>query len=299
MPLTQQLLLDADPTAARVARRWVGDRLRELGRPELEESAQLGVSELVTNALLHAEPPVHLRLRGTVDHPRIEVLDTSTVTPQHPREDLEDAALATGGRGLEIVALFSRAWGSVVDADGKLMWFEPTAEEPEGGMLTGHHVVLDDLDDLLDEDETRIRIRLLGMPAREWADFRRMYTELRRELRLLAVAHPEDYPLAAELTALARRVEAQRRRATGLERLEDAIAEGADAVDLIYDVPAHAPQDMARLAELLVAATDFCREHRLLASAPTADHLALVRWYTGEFVRQAAGEAPRAYVTGA
>jgi len=44
------------------ARRWVADLCTKIGRPELSECAQLGVSELVTNALLHGEPPINVVL---------------------------------------------------------------------------------------------------------------------------------------------------------------------------------------------------------------------------------------------
>ena len=53
----------------------------EIDRAELVESASLGVSEVITNALLHAEQPVKVRLRGTLEHPRIEVRDGSKEPP--------------------------------------------------------------------------------------------------------------------------------------------------------------------------------------------------------------------------
>ena len=48
-----------------------------LGRDDLADAAQLGVSELVTNAILHADPPIAVRLGGTRSHPRVEVHDSS------------------------------------------------------------------------------------------------------------------------------------------------------------------------------------------------------------------------------
>ena len=48
------------------------------------ECAELGVSELVTNALLHGEPPIPVRVRGTAEHPRIEVRDSSVEAPILP-----------------------------------------------------------------------------------------------------------------------------------------------------------------------------------------------------------------------
>lgn len=293
MPLSQQLELDPDPSAARTARAWVIELLGRLGRDDLAESAELGVSELVTNALLHAEPPVHLRLRGTREHPRIEVLDCSSALPASAGATGDEDQLGNGGRGLDLVALFSRAWGSVVDATGKLVWFEPTAEEPDGEPVPGHHVVTEDPADVEPEVAgERVTVQLLNFPAQEWAQFRQIYTELRRELRLLAIAHPGDYPLAVELTDAARTVDSHRTRSTGGSALERAIDDGVTHVDLTYEVPTACPDDMQRLGRLLRAAVAFCHDEKLLASAPTVEHLDLVEWYSDQFIRQAAGFAP-------
>lgn len=290
MPLSQQLELDPDPSAARTARAWVIELLARLGRDDLAESAELGVSELVTNALLHAEPPVRLRLRGTRDHPRIEVLDCSSSLPASAGATGGEDQLGNGGRGLDLVALFSRAWGSVVDSTGKLVWFEPTSAEPDGEPVVGHHVVNEDT--FATEPEVageRIAVQLLNFPVQEWAHFRAMYTELRRELRLLAITHPDDYPLATELTELARTVDGHRLHSTGLAKLEAAIEAGQTTADLTYEVPVTSVHDMPRLASLLREAVRFCHEQNLLASAPLEEHVELVVWYADQFVQQAAG----------
>ncbi len=61
-----------------------GRGLPDIGAPDLVECAELGVTELVTNALLHGEPPIHMWLRGTHEHPRVEVHDGSTEPPVLP-----------------------------------------------------------------------------------------------------------------------------------------------------------------------------------------------------------------------
>ena len=62
----------------------VSARLREIGRDDLVDNAELVVSELVTNALLHAGAPITVRVRGTRRHPRIEVADRSMSLPRLP-----------------------------------------------------------------------------------------------------------------------------------------------------------------------------------------------------------------------
>ena len=72
------------PRGAVQARRWVAGVCDEIGRPELRENAELALSEVVTNAILHGHPPVTVRLRGTRSHPRVEVRDASTDPPALP-----------------------------------------------------------------------------------------------------------------------------------------------------------------------------------------------------------------------
>lgn len=297
MPLSQQLTLDPDPASVRAARSWITEQLTRLGRAELADAAQLGVSELVTNALLHANPPVRLRLRGTRRHPRIEVFDRSPDADISPGGDFQAEDLFTGGRGLDLVALFSRAWGSIRDVDEKVVWFEPTDQEPDGDPPAGEHVALDEVAEDEGEGPDTVRVELRDFPAQEWAEFRLVYAELRRELRLLALTHAETYPLATELTEVARRIEGQRRRASGLSALDAAIAAGETRVDLTYHVARTSPPTMARMAELVDRAAEFCREEHLLASAPTPAQIRLQRWYACEFVRQAEGLPPTPWPT--
>ncbi len=306
MPLNKQPLpLTPEPQSVKKARQWVSDVLERLGRNDLVDSAELGVSELVTNAILHADPPISVRVRGTRDHPRVEVHDRS----QHPPEvnvDMadEEKLLSTIGRGLGIVALYSSTWGSDIRADGKTVWFEPASELRTDRDLSGNvFEFIRTADDGLagagegeDEDEARredwVTVRLLGMPVQLFAHFRQRYSELRRELRLLAVTHSEDYPVAKELSDLSVQIEQERQMASGAGQLDRAIAEGKVSTDLEYVVPPSTPESMTRLLEMLEKADEFCREQRLLVLAATPQQRELQRWYLTEFSRQAAGEPP-------
>lgn len=298
MPLNQEPFpLEPDPKAVRQAREWITDLLERLGREDLVDSAGLGVSELVTNALLHADPPFTVRLRGTRQHPRVEVHDHSHEPPEVNVEMTdEEHLLSTVGRGLGIVALYSSTWGSELAPDGKTVWFEPTTRLRTDGNLSGD---VFDLENVVDqrvqeagEPEELMTIRLLRMPVRVFAHFRTRYNELRRELRLLSLAHGADYPVARELSDLFLQVEQERRQAKGVSALDEAIEAGLDQVNLEYAVPATAPASMGRMLEMLEKADRFCREQRLLALAASPQQLDLQRWYLGEFVRQAAGESP-------
>ena len=85
MPLNKEPLpLSSDPQSAKAARVWVGDVLEELGRVDLIGAAELGVSELVTNAILHADPPTR-RSRSGSAAPGTTPGSRCTTTPRPPR----------------------------------------------------------------------------------------------------------------------------------------------------------------------------------------------------------------------
>ncbi|MFF3327365.1 SpoIIE family protein phosphatase [Streptomyces sp. NPDC002889] len=111
--------LPVDPVAAGRARELVAGRLRDWGLEELVFSTELIASELVTNAVRHAEGPLHLRLI----HDRTlvcEVADAGHTAP-HLRHSGEDDE---GGRGLFIVAQLVLRWGTRYSQWGKTIWTE-------------------------------------------------------------------------------------------------------------------------------------------------------------------------------
>lgn len=303
VPLNNEpLALEADPQSVQLARRWVSKVLQQLGREDLVDSAKLGVSELVTNAILHAEPPISVRVRGTRAHPRVEVRDHSSHAPAINAGMADDEnLLSTIGRGLGIVALYSGLWGSDVTRDGKTVWFEPSADLHENS-VPGNVVQLAQFVHVRrtpkKPPEPLVTVRLLNMPVQLFAQTRGRYYELTRELRLLALSHGSEYPVACDISDLFLRVEEQREHSVGIERLDEAIASGVHQVDLEYQVPAEAPATMERMLVLLEHADEFCRDQRLLALAASEQQTALQRWYLSEFARQGRGEQPRPWTGG-
>lgn len=112
--------LPADPASAGSARRFVRARLTEWGAPHLEYAASLLVTELVTNAVLHARSESVLSLAYDDGVLRAEVADSSLVGVQR-RRYARDAAT---GRGLLLVEAISTAWGTAATEEGKAVWFE-------------------------------------------------------------------------------------------------------------------------------------------------------------------------------
>lgn len=121
-------VLAARPASACVARRLVGEHLGEHGLGHLVEDVRLVVSELVTNALVHAATPVTLSVQGFEQSLVVTVRDGSPVRPVM----VDASGLEPGGRGLMIVDLLSLDWGVIGGpAGGKSVWASfATAQSP-------------------------------------------------------------------------------------------------------------------------------------------------------------------------
>jgi anti-sigma regulatory factor (Ser/Thr protein kinase) len=278
------------------ARRWVVRTCADIDRDDLRECAELGVSELVTNALLHGEPPIQVRVRGTAEHPRIEVRDSSREAPILPGDafDIEHSGdlLLTFGRGLSIVARSSDAWGAEIEDDGKVVWFAPASEFADGDGVPGVITGSDGSTSRRTPTRDRVRVEILGVPLRLYVEFQHHFRELRREVRLLALAHENDYPLAKSLSDLFGTLDRHLREGIGVEQIEAAIAANRSTTDLVVHMPRATARTLSRFVELLDLADDFCRQQRLLALARTAEQRRFQGWFLCEFVRQAEGEEP-------
>jgi hypothetical protein len=105
-----------------MARRVVVATTVGWGLAPLSADAELVVSELVTNALVHAPGTDSYRLT-LVERPRgvrLELADGSSITPVI-RELQDDRP---GGRGLRIVQAIAVAWGHDEDGGGKRVWVD-------------------------------------------------------------------------------------------------------------------------------------------------------------------------------
>jgi anti-sigma regulatory factor (Ser/Thr protein kinase) len=151
-PLRNSLQLGALPTAAPCARLHAKHLLWEWGLKAITDTAELLVSELVTNGVkavqaMEQRPPVWLQLSADNMRLLVEVWDGNT-RPPSPRE-LEDGVPALEderGRGLFLVATLSDRWSWYLTKEpmGKVVWCELDAQwsstAKEGG--TASHTLL-------------------------------------------------------------------------------------------------------------------------------------------------------------
>ncbi|MGW2747832.1 SpoIIE family protein phosphatase [Streptomyces sp. NPDC001450] len=109
------------PDAVMHARRFTARTLRRWNIEQVADAVLLVVSELVTNALVHTQGPVHVDLTLRGDRVRVCVNDSSPRAPAKPViVDWE----STGGRGLMLVEAMSESFGSMPVASGKQVWSE-------------------------------------------------------------------------------------------------------------------------------------------------------------------------------
>ena len=111
----------ADPAAVTEARRYVDDVLAEWELAGLSPVATLLVSELATNAVLHAGTGFEVRLCPTAGHGvRVELEDGN---PQLPAKR-SPSEWSSHGRGLLIVDALATRSGTAPHDPGKVVWFE-------------------------------------------------------------------------------------------------------------------------------------------------------------------------------
>ena len=113
--------LPADASSVAAARRHVQATLCAWGLGALVDTAALLVSELVTNALLHAGSELEVRVARDPEHVQVIVLDRSSRRPVRRRHGLG----AGTGRGLGLVDVLADGWGTADGVDGwaKGVWF--------------------------------------------------------------------------------------------------------------------------------------------------------------------------------
>lgn len=109
-------------SAVRRTRTWVEE---QLGSWEVDSEAVwvavMGVSELVTNVLLHAATEARVTLDLSPERLLVTVADTGTRgTPAHTNGEVT----ATRGRGLGLVAAIANSCGFERNVSGSTVWFE-------------------------------------------------------------------------------------------------------------------------------------------------------------------------------
>ncbi len=118
--IESSITLDQGAASSKVARDFVTDFMDDRVATDVLEIVVLLTSEVVTNAVLHAQTKAQLTVRVLSDAVRIEVADGEARVPVRRRAAAHD----TSGRGIHLVDVLSSRWGVEPSDRGKLVWFE-------------------------------------------------------------------------------------------------------------------------------------------------------------------------------
>jgi anti-sigma regulatory factor (Ser/Thr protein kinase) len=127
----QQADYPPSPQVVGEARRWLVRLLSRWDLAELSDDAALLLTELVTNAVVHAHSQVHVAATvadgilevGVTDHaPHSHLPGPPDAVPAQ-RTEVSVAGLRESGRGLALVDHIADAWGVSELGKGKQVWF--------------------------------------------------------------------------------------------------------------------------------------------------------------------------------
>ncbi|HVM18389.1 MAG TPA: GAF domain-containing protein [Egibacteraceae bacterium] len=273
--MLEQRTLPPDPASASAARRFAHAVLRQWEEAELADVVALLVSELVTNAVLHAGSQVDVTVSHRGDVLRVEVGDGSSVLPGQ-RDYNTDAST---GRGLGMLELLAERWGvEPLASNGKVVWFElpathpveVTAPAPEPPAVV-----------VLPEDE--VVIRLLSAPVQLFRAMQEHTDALLREYALISLQHRGPGRAPPHLVVDTRAVDAQ---------LQAAVEAGRTATDLVVAAPASARETIVEASEALGVADRLAANGQLLTSPALTEVRACREWFLAQVVDQLDGRSP-------
>jgi anti-sigma regulatory factor (Ser/Thr protein kinase) len=267
------------PSSVGQARRLVRDALAAAERTDLSDTGQLLVTELVTNALLHAGTYVELSVSAADAGLLVLVSDGST---QRPMPVDRQGSVVDTGRGLLLVEELSHAWGVMASGRGKTVWFQLDAA-PTG-----------ELSDRLREAPAAppttpdtCTVELLDLPARLHRTWQHHAEALLREYLLdHLLKTPRDEVLRKHAAA---------GNAVGLLARQVPLPEGsqelrAPGIDVAVEVPRDHVDDFSVLAETLTSARFIAgTSGRPLHRGELAD---MTGWICEQVERQARGSSP-------
>ncbi len=285
--------LEADPSSVRAARRFVAEALMASGRPGDAETAELLVSELVTNAVLHARSRAELVVEVSGELLRVEVRDLSAALPT-PRAHHRESQT---GRGLELVELLSDRWGVQLDEGpdaqgGKSVWFELELDLPVP--TPGGHEPTPERQVPPGVTTCSSRVCLERVPLALYRASQEHREGLIREFVLMTLDDADATGVPARLVALSEELADRFAGETALleAQVDEAEQRGEATVDLSMELPPEALDVLDRVVELLEEADRYCAEGALLTLAASDQVRAFRRWFVVEIRAQLGGVAP-------
>ncbi|HVM12698.1 MAG TPA: PAS domain S-box protein [Egibacteraceae bacterium] len=282
--------LPGEPSSVAKARGFAADTLDSWCRADVCDVATLVVSELVTNAVLHAGSDIRVRLVLDQVSLRVEVHDGSAVLPSNPDYG-EDAVT---GRGLHLVSLLADSWGAEPRPPaGKIVWCRLPLEGhggPREAAPTGP-VAADDVAAAA-HPVAGLVVHLPELPVQLYRAVQQHNDALLREAALMAIGDP----LASAASSAALSTQAAVVAALSLP-VEDALAAAETSVDVTATLAIASPEAVGDLREALRDAEDLARRGILLSPPALPELRACREWLLAEAEVQQEGRHPEPWST--
>ena len=290
--------LPPQPASVGAARNHVRAQLTSSGRSDLEEVAVLLVSEMVTNALLHAGTDIDLDVLVDRTGVRVGVGDGSTHMPSRRRY----ATTSGTGRGLLMLESLVDDWGVTPEPEGKTVWFHLSGDGPglDTSVVRGG-ARPDGAGGPRAADDT-VPVELRNMPLLLHAAWQEHTEALLREYLLasLDAEGDESIRIHADATdAIAVLEEHVPRAAVTMandELMADATEPRVSAPRVDVPVPLGSVAHFRTLDRAIEAAMDLSREGLVLTPPTQPEVQAFRRWLCRQVLRQAAGRGPEPWV---
>jgi GAF domain-containing protein len=287
--------VESTPTA----RHWVRAHLRNIP-PDVAECAALLTSELVTNAVLHADTPLCVTLHNLSDRIRVDVADGSAVLPSVKDYGVEAAT----GRGLTLFDTLASAWGVQLVPGGKIVWFElPVDYSAVPEAISDGNFRFDlagfahsDLHDAV-LPSAHVSVDLLGIPVGLLQKASEEYEALFREIRLIkerSGTSSRTSPLPERLSVLVSEIGT---RFSGFgpgmdEMWQDVVDHAQSSYDWHLSLPQSAVVACEFYDAMLDEADEFGLSAQLLTLPASPTSVAVRRWFLSELIGQLHGRAP-------
>ena len=295
--VARRVTLPLDSESVPRARSFLRESMREVTAewdPDLVDDAVLLMSEVVTNALLHAGTPIEVSVDCTDARLRVEVADGSPVHPvlrEHP-------TLAGTGRGLWLLDELATDWGIHPEATGKVVWFElsptadPSAQTPTPQPVDGNG----------DTAGGTVTVTLLNVPLLMHAAWQIHAETILREHMLATLSMDgvteqlETHAAAhAALTFLLDQVPRPELGDAPDELMATATEPHVSANRVTMELTPATVHDFARLDWVLSQAWEMAHAGKLLTPPMQPELWVFRQWLCREVARQAVGDAPRAW----
>lgn len=260
---TERVLeLSAAPAAVPAARAALRELLAGSTLAHRLADAELALSELVTNAVLHGRDTLSVRLVLAHGDLRAEVRDASPVSPSFSMLD----PTAVTGRGLLLISALCDRWGVEPSVPGKVVWFELQSTRDVQTVLDVDALLASWGDELaLDPADECVRVVLTDLDVPLVARAEAHVEALLRELALVlsADATPEaDRRPAGRAVSAAAAVDAV--RADLRHQVAVALSRGSSRLDVELTVRRRDAEAVRDLMHALDEADRLSRTGRLL-----------------------------------